>query len=58
MGPKAAWATDSEAMRASRIIVLVKSNQLVKISKLQLVKARLKSFFAVKKPALFSTGGL
>ena len=58
MRPKAAWATDSEVMRASRIIVLVKSNQLVKISKLQLVKARLKSFFAVKKPALFITGGL
>ena len=58
MRPKAAWATDSEVMRASRIIVLVKSNQLVKISKLQLVKARLKSFFAVKKPALFATSGL
>ena len=28
--PKAEWAIDSEAMRARRIIVLVKSNQLVK----------------------------
>ena len=27
---KAEWAIDSEAMRARRIIVLVKSNQLVK----------------------------
>ena len=30
MRPKAEWDTDSGAMRARRIIVLVKSNQLVK----------------------------
>jgi len=30
MMPKAEWAIDSEAMRARGIIVLVKSNQLVK----------------------------
>ena len=30
MRPNAKWAIDSEAMRARRIIVLVKSNQLVK----------------------------
>ena len=30
MRPKAEWAIDSEAMRATGIIVLVKSNKLVK----------------------------
>ena len=30
MGPKAEWAIDSEPMRARGIIVLVKSNKLVK----------------------------
>ena len=38
------WAIDSEAMRARGIIVLVKSNQLVKnieTKQLKLVKARL-----------------
>ena len=43
-GPSASWAIDSEAMRARGMIVLVKSNQLVKnIEKKQLqpVKARL-----------------
>ena len=30
MRPKVEWAIDSEAMRARGIIVLVKSNQLVK----------------------------
>ena len=30
MRPKAEWATDSEAMRAKGIIVIVKSNYLVK----------------------------
>ena len=32
--------------------------QNIETKKLQLVKARLKSFFAVKKPALFATSGL
>ena len=50
--PKAEWAVDSKAMRARGIIVLVKSNQLVKnieTKQLQLVK---KSFFAANKSAL------
>ena len=39
MRPKAEWAIDSEAMRARRIIVLVKSNQLViKISRLNIFR--------------------
>ena len=44
MRPNAKWAIDSEAMRARGIIVLVKSNSLVKNIKtkqLKLVKARL-----------------
>ena len=41
MRPKAEWAIDSEAMRARGIIVFVKSNQLVRIKKFWLVKARL-----------------
>ena len=44
MRPKAKWAIDSEAMKARGIIVLVKSNQLVKnieTKQLKLVKARL-----------------
>ena len=37
MRPKAEWAIDSEAMRARGIIVLVKSNSLVKkISRLNI----------------------
>ena len=49
---------EPEAMRVRGIIVLVKFNQLVKNIKtkqLKLVKARLKSFFAAKKSALFAT---
>ena len=41
---KASWAIDSEAVRARGIIVLTKTNYLVKISrqnKFKLVKARL-----------------
>ena len=44
MRPKAEWAIDSEAMRARGIIVLVKSNYLVKnveTKQLKLVKARI-----------------
>ena len=58
---EAEWAIDSEAMRARGIIVLVKSNWLVKNienKKFLLVKARLSSFFAAKKTALFATSGL
>ena len=50
--PKTKWAIDSEAMRARGIIVLVKSNQLVKKyrdKQLQLVKARLEAFFCRQK---------
>ena len=39
MRPKAEWAIDSEAMRARGIIVLVKSNWLVKkISRLKIFR--------------------
>ena len=44
MRPKAEWAIDSEAMRVRGIIVLIKSNYLVKNienKKSLLVKARL-----------------
>jgi len=41
MRPKAEWAIDSEAMRARGIIVLVKSNQLVKkISRQNIFRAK------------------
>ena len=46
MRPKSEWAIDSEPTRARGIIVLVKSNKLVKknieTKHLSLVKARLK----------------
>ena len=52
MRPKAEWAIDSEAMRARGIIVLVKSNELVKhnlkTKHLPQVKARLQSSFTAK----------
>ena len=51
MWPK---AIDSEAKRAREIIVLVKSNSLVKISR----QNNFNPFFAAKKPAVFATGGL
>ena len=59
-------AIDSEAMRAGGIIVLVKSNSLVKrnieTKHLSQAKARLPSFFAAKTlqtwPAAFATSGL
>ena len=58
--PLASWAIDSEAMRARRIIIIVlaKSNYLVKNNETKQLKARLKSFFAAKNPALFATSGL
>ena len=59
---EAEWAIDSDAMRARGLIVLVKSNQLVKknieAKQIKPVKARLQSFFAAKKPVLFATSGL
>ena len=52
MRPKAEWAIDSEAMRARGIIVLVKSNSLVKknieTEHLSQVKAIHQSFFTAK----------
>ena len=66
MRPKAELAIDPGAMRARGIIVLVKSDYLVKknieTNHLALVKARLQSFFAAKTlqiwRALFATSGL
>ena len=61
MRQKAEWAIDSEVMRASGIIVLVKSNQLVKnIEKKQLKLAKHNSapLFWFSKPVLFATSGL
>ena len=62
MRSKVEWAIDSEAMRARGIIVLVKSNySWSKISRIKIfssLKARLKAFFAAKKPAVFATSGL
>ena len=61
MRPKAEWAINSEAMRAREIIVLVKSNQLVKnieTKQLQLAKHDSAAIVLVSKPALFATSGL
>ena len=41
MRPKAEWTIDSKAMRARGIIVLVKSNWLVKNIETKQLKARL-----------------
>ena len=59
-------AIESETMKAGGIIVLVKSNQLVKkdieTKHLSQAKARLQSFFAAKTlqtwPAAFATSAL
>ena len=57
--PSASWAIDSEAMRARGIIVLVKSNQLVKnIVKKNISQLKQDFNFAAKNPALFATSGL
>ena len=52
--PKAEWAIDSEAMRARGIIVLVKSNQLVKNienkKKISWLKLDLNPFLPPKRP--------
>ena len=58
MRPKPEWAVDSEAMRARGIIVLVKSNQLVKNIETKQLKLVKKSFFAANKSALFATSRL
>ena len=58
----AEWTIDSEAMRARGIYCFSNnSTSWSKISRIKifsLVKARLKSFFAAKKPALFATSRL
>ena len=65
MRPKAEWAIDSEAMRARGIIVLVKSNYLVKkVSRLNIfrkLKLDINPFLPPKQQiwrALFATSGL
>ena len=60
MRPKAEWAIDSEAMRASfsfsKIQLVGQKN--IETKHLSLVKARLKLLFWFSKPALFATSGL
>ena len=65
MRPKAEWAIESKAMRARGIIVLVKSNELVKkISRLNIfpkLKLDINPFLPPKHTnmaALFATSGL
>ena len=65
MRPKAEWAIDSEAMRARGIIVLVKSNELVKkISRLNIFHKLKLHFNPFLRPkhciwrARFATSGL
>ena len=61
MRPKAEWAIDSEATRTRGIIVLVKSNVLVKntqTKQLELAKRDSAATVLFPKPALFATSGL
>ena len=61
MRPKAEWAIDSDAVRARGIIVLVKSNFLLKnieTIQLQLAKRDSGPLFWFAKRALFVTSGL
>ena len=58
---KAEWAIDSEAMRATGIIVLVKSSQLVKnieTKQLKLAKRDSAAIVLFSKLPLFATSGL
>ena len=58
MRPKAEWAIDSEAMRARRIIVLVKSNELVKkISRLNIFRKLKLGFNPLLLPKHYIYGG-
>ena len=58
MGPKAEWAIDSEAMRGRGIIVLVKSNWLVKkISTLNIFRKLKVDFNPFLPPKLYKYGG-
>ena len=60
MRPKAEWAIDAGATRASKIQLVGPKN--IETKHLSLVKARLSSFFAAKTlqmwRALFATSGL
>ena len=61
MRPKAEWVIDSEATRARGIIVLVKSNVLVKntqTKQLELAKRDSAAAVLFTKPALFATSRL
>ena len=58
---KAEWAIDSGAMRATGIIVLVKSSQLVKnieTKQLKLAKRDSAAIVLFSKLTLFATSGL
>ena len=58
MGPKAEWAIDSEAMRGRGIIVLVKSNWLVKkISRLNIFRKLKVDFNSFLPPKHYKYGG-
>ena len=58
MGPKAEWAIDSEAMRGRGIIVLVKSNWLVKkISTLNIFRKLKVDFNPFLPPKHYKYGG-
>ena len=58
MGPKAEWAIDSEAMRGRGIIVLVKSNWLVKkISRLNIFRKLKVDFNPFLPPKHYKYGG-
>ena len=60
MKPKAEWAIDSEAMRASKIQLV--DEKFIETKHLSQVKARYESFFTAKTlqiwRALFATSGL
>ena len=58
MRPKAEWAIDSEAVRARGIIVLVKSNELVKkISRLNIFRKLKLDFNPLLPPKHYKYGG-
>ena len=58
MRPKVEWAIDSEAMRARGIIVLVKSNWLVKkLSRLNIFRKLKLDFNPFLRPKHYKYGG-
>ena len=61
MRPKVEWTIDPEAMRATGIFFLVKSNYLVKhieTKQLKLAKRDSATIVLVLKPVLFATSGI